>query len=585
MKKVNAVSNTGASAGKIDKASVQNSRASVEPQKSNAVKSEQQITSVQPLENQDRCSELFNLVGSGVAVYKAVDKGKDFIITDFNRAAEKIERTSRKKVIGRRVTEVFPGIREMSLLKTFQRVWRTGRPEYHPAAIYKGESLKSWRENYVYKLPSGEIMAIYEDITERKQAEARIADEATRRRILIDQSRDGIVILDTDGRVYETNKRFAEMLGYTQKEVLGLHVWDWDFKLPKKQIVQMIRDVDETGDHFETQHKRKDGSIFDVAISTNGSLFAGQKLIFCVSRDITEKKRIEMKLRESEERFRGLFENSPVSLWEEDFSAVKRRLDIIKAEGVTNLHDFLVAHPKEVFKCASLIKILDVNKSALNMYGAKDKQHLIDKMAKIVSIESSGKFVEELVNISNGLTRFNYETINQAIGGRKINISISWAAAPGHENDLSRVLISIVDITERKQAELALKNSEQRFKDIAENAKEWIWEVDVAGRYTYTSQIVENTLGYTPEEILQRHFYDNFLPGDRESLKAAAFVVFSTKKPFREFLTEICTKMVKLYFFPQALCLCLITMETCLDIAVQTQTSPSVKRPKRRWTI
>ena len=203
----------------------------------------------------------------------------------------------------------------MSLLKTFQRVWKTGKPEYHPAAIYKGESLKSWRENYVYKLPSGEIMAIYEDITERKQAEEKIADEATRRRILIDQSRDGIVILDTDGRVYETNKRFAEMLGYTQKEVLDLHVWDWDFMLPKKQIIKMIRDADETGDHFETQHKRKDGSVFDVEISTNGSMFAGQKLIFCVSRDITERKRTEMQLRESEERFRSLYENATIGMY------------------------------------------------------------------------------------------------------------------------------------------------------------------------------------------------------------------------------------------------------------------------------
>ena len=94
-----------------------------------------------------------------------------------------------------------------------------------------------------------------------------------------------------------------------------------------------------------------------------------------------------------------------------------------------------------------------MNKAALKLYGARDKNHLIKNLAKIVSIDTSGKFIEELVNISNGLTRFNYETINQAIGGKKINISISWAAAPGHEKDLSRVLISIVDITERKRAE------------------------------------------------------------------------------------------------------------------------------------
>ena len=118
--------------------------------------------------------------------------------------------------------------------------------------------------------------------------------------------------------------------------------------------------------------------------------------------DITERKKIEATLQESEERFRGLFEDSPVSLWEEDFSAVKQHLDMLKAEGVTDIHDFLVSHPEEVKKCASLIKVLDVNKAALKLYGARNKQHLINNLAQIVSIEQSGKFWMSLNNISNG---------------------------------------------------------------------------------------------------------------------------------------------------------------------------------------
>ena len=167
----------------------------------------------------------------------------------------------------------------------------------------------------MYKLPSGEIVAVYEDITERKRAEEELANEAIRRRILIEQSRDGIVVLDTNGKVYESNLKFAKMLGYSLEEISGLHVWDWDFKLPKKELMKMIRSVDEAGDHFETQHKRKDGSVYDVEISTNGSMFAGQKLIFCVCRDITERKRIESQLRESEERFRSLYENATIGMY------------------------------------------------------------------------------------------------------------------------------------------------------------------------------------------------------------------------------------------------------------------------------
>jgi PAS domain S-box-containing protein len=107
------------------------------------------------------------------------------------------------------------------------------------------------------------------------------------------------------------------------------------------------------------------------------------------------------------------------------------------------------------------------------------------------------------------------------------------------ELDGKRVLQAVVrDITERKRAEEARETSEKRFRDIADHAQEWIWEVGTEGQYTYTSHVVENILGYTPEEILQRHFYDLFHPEDREALKAAAFAAFAAKKLFRGFLNR-----------------------------------------------
>lgn len=83
-----------------------------------------------------------------------------------------------------------------------------------------------------------------------------------------------------------------------------------------------------------------------------------------------------------------------------------------------------------------------------------------------------------------------------------------------------------------------LQVSEKRFKDIAENAMEWIWEVDQSGRYTYSSPVVEKILGYKPAELMNKHFYDLFHPDDREELKTAAFDQFHQKKPFREFINR-----------------------------------------------
>ena len=118
--------------------------------------------------------ELFEHMSSAVAVYKAVDNGADFIIYDFNSSAELIENIKREQVIGKRVAEAFPGVREFGLLEVFQRVWSTGQPEHFPVTLYKDKRIAGWRENYVYQLPTGEVVAIYDDVTEQKQAEEQI---------------------------------------------------------------------------------------------------------------------------------------------------------------------------------------------------------------------------------------------------------------------------------------------------------------------------------------------------------------------------------------------------------------------------
>ena len=124
--------------------------------------------------SENRFRELFRHMSSGVAVYEATDGGRDFVFKDFNRAGERINETKREDVLGRKVTEVFPGVEEFGLLEVFRRVWKTGNPEHFPVALYKDERISGWWENYVYKLPFGEIVAVYDDITERKKAEQKL---------------------------------------------------------------------------------------------------------------------------------------------------------------------------------------------------------------------------------------------------------------------------------------------------------------------------------------------------------------------------------------------------------------------------
>ncbi len=142
-------------------------------------------------ESEERFRQVFENMAGCVALYRAVNEGQDFVFVDMNPAAQHSSRIGREEVIGRRITEVFPGVKEMGLLDVLRRVWKTGQPELHPQALYHDQRIELWAENYVCRLPSGLLAAIYEDITTRKKAEAALAEETARRRILFEQRPTG----------------------------------------------------------------------------------------------------------------------------------------------------------------------------------------------------------------------------------------------------------------------------------------------------------------------------------------------------------------------------------------------------------
>jgi len=121
------------------------------------------------IEQKNEYQELFNKISTCVAIYEPVDTDKDFIIKDFNNCAQKVEKVKKKNIVGKSVLEVFSGIKTFGLFEVFQRVSKTGKPEYFPAKIYKDNRIEGWRENYVYRLPNGDIVAVYKDLTREKK--------------------------------------------------------------------------------------------------------------------------------------------------------------------------------------------------------------------------------------------------------------------------------------------------------------------------------------------------------------------------------------------------------------------------------
>ena len=144
-----------------------------------------------------------------------------------------------------------------------------------------------------------------------KDVQKKLRDEIFWRRLLIQESRDGIVIVDQNCQVLEANRNFVHMLGCEEDEVTNLHVWDWDFQYRKEQILELAKNIGTDGHQFSTRFHCKDGAVIDVEISSSGILYKGEKLIFCVCRDVTSRLQTEKLLKESEEKFRVAFQTNP----------------------------------------------------------------------------------------------------------------------------------------------------------------------------------------------------------------------------------------------------------------------------------
>jgi PAS domain S-box-containing protein len=169
-------------------------------------------------------------------------------------------------------------------------------------------------------------------------------------------------------------------------------------------------------------------------------------------------------LQESEQRYRIIFENSPVSIWEEDFSAVKNLFDNLKKDGVTNLDTYFDKHPETILQCVELIKIVDVNQSALKMHYANTKHELMANLVNTFTPESFKTFRQELLCLWNGGMQMTTDATVRTLDGDHRHVTVSFSICPGHEDTFSKILVSLTDITERKQAEEEIRKLNQELE-------------------------------------------------------------------------------------------------------------------------
>jgi PAS domain S-box-containing protein/putative nucleotidyltransferase with HDIG domain len=266
--------------------------------------------------SENRFKELFNNIGNCVAVYETVNNGENFIIKDLNRAAERIEGIRKDEVLGKLVTDVFPGVVDMGLFSIFQRVWKTGESEHQPVSFYKDRIMNGWKENYVYKLPTGEIVDAYEDVTKRKQSESALRESEEHSRLLTKLSPSPLC-LNNRGEIEYVNDRFTAIFGYTVEDIPNVTTW-FRRAYPDEKYRQ---EVQNSWNEAEVKSKRenrpfeareysitcKDGTVCIAEVSWV-EIDSKQLVVF---NDVTERQRIEEDLRKSAEFSKDLLQNAP----------------------------------------------------------------------------------------------------------------------------------------------------------------------------------------------------------------------------------------------------------------------------------
>ncbi len=391
--------------------------------------------------NEERFRELFENMSSGVAVYRATEDGLDFIFTNFNRAAEKIENLKREDVIGRKVTELFPRAEEFGFLAIFQRVWKTGNPENFPLTAYKDQRIQGWRENYVYKLPSGEIVAIYDDVTAQKQAEHEIIRKKNALSFALSGANSGMWDWNLGTNRVSFDENYYTMVGYEPFE-FPMHFEEWERRVHPEDIDRVKTIIQDSLEKSENQFTAE----FRFKTKTNGWMWI-----------LAQGRIVEWDTKGNPLRFIGLHTGID--------QLKKTELELLESR--ENLRITLNSIGDAVIATDLNHNIVTMNPVAEQLTGWTEQEALGKPLGHIFHIEnaSTGKKVtipvEEALKTGQIVALANNTSLI-AKNGRKSQIADSAAPIINEKNELTGAVLVFRDVTE----EYLLKNELQKIQQL-----------------------------------------------------------------------------------------------------------------------
>jgi PAS domain S-box-containing protein len=457
------------------------------------------------LESEKKYRNLFQKMTSGVAVYEAVNNGRDFVFVDLNKAAEKIDGIKKEEILGRKVTQVFPAVKGFGLFEVFKKVWCTGKTIYHPACKYQDKRIVGWRENWVYKLPSGLIVAIYNDITQRKRAEIELKKSYEKIQELTESVLDILwsYHVDNKGNVIDESitgqvEKILEVregaIGDSMEKFFSfIHPDD----LPAvKQKIQAAAENAPVADAIEYRLCLPDGKIKWVhSQGVSKKNIDGTAKIYGVTSDITQRKRAEIELKKSYEKIQELTESVLDILWSYHVDSKGKLIET----SITWQAD----------------KILELEPGTIG-----------NDFGKYFSFVHPDDFPAVKQELSRALQQ------KRAVAGIEYRLvlpsgKIKWVHSRGMAKGFAGGSVKAYgitsDITARKQMEEELRVTSERLDLALRAADIGPWEWNLETNEVYFSPQWKAQIGYEPDELLNlyQEWEDRLHPEDKSRVIAA----------------------------------------------------------------
>jgi PAS domain S-box-containing protein len=422
------------------------------------------------------------------------------IITYWNPAAEKIFGYTKEEVIGKKIHDL---VAPKSLCKeakerieTSVKIFTETGAGYFTVTNVQVVGCRKDLTEFPVQLSLSPIMlngkwnaiGVVKDITNKKQADHKLRDTEQRYHTLFNQAPIGVLVVDPETTSFvEFNNVAHIQLGYTREEFEKLKIADINADDNQEQIRKRIAEIVEKGfGDFETIHKTKYGEKRNVIITVKPFQSAGKLLLQCIFHDITENKKTENALMESETHYRQLVEVAQEGIW-----AIDLKFDTV----------FVNSH------MAQMLGYTDSEMLGKSFF------HFVDP----TMVETIEVILKQFGTLDS---KCQYDYAFPRKDGKRIETTVNLSRITDDKGQMSGILIIVLDITERKRIEKALKESEELSRAIVANAPIGIATSDIEYHFLSANQAFCSILGYTEEELKGLTFKEITHPeGTRESLE------------------------------------------------------------------